>query len=154
MMQLACNLKLKESYSKKQQILEETLISLKLQDRRTNRAQQLSGGERKRLSIALELVSKPNILFLDEPTSGLDEISALQCIRLLRQLALEGRTIVCTIHQPSPIMLSNFNHIYMMIKGQCVYQGNPNALVDFLQQNGYECPKTYSPTDYSKWNLL
>ena len=151
LMQLSCNLKLRETTSKKKQIITNTLTDLKLEHRVSNTVDKLSGGERKRLSVALELVSKPQIFFLDEPTTGLDEISALQCIQMLRSLAVQGRTIVCTIHQPSPSVMENFHHVYMMTRGQCVYQGTPGALVEFLQQNGFECPRTHSPTDYSKF---
>ena len=61
----------------------------------------LSGGERKRTGIGIELITNPPILFLDEPTSGLDSSTALKIIELLKQQALLGRTMVATIHQPS-----------------------------------------------------
>ena len=150
LMQLACNLKLRDNASRKKEIISETLGDLKLQHRRSNRVDKLSGGERRRLAVALELVSKPQIFFLDEPTSGLDEISALQCVRLLKNLAIQGRTIVCTIHQPSSTMFKIFNHVYMMNRGQCVYQGKPGGLLNFLENTGFPCPELHSPTDYGK----
>lgn len=61
----------------------------------------ISGGERKRTSIGIELITDPSIIFLDEPTTGLDSTTALQVVQLLRNLANEGRTVVSTIHQPS-----------------------------------------------------
>ena len=61
----------------------------------------ISGGERKRTSIGIELLSNPSIFFLDEPTTGLDSATSLQLIKLLNKLASKGRTIVTTIHQPS-----------------------------------------------------
>ena len=60
----------------------------------------ISGGEKKRLSIACELIIDPSILFLDEPTSGLDAFTALNLIHTLQLLAKSGRTVICTIHQP------------------------------------------------------
>ena len=61
----------------------------------------VSGGERKRTSIGIELITNPNIIFLDEPTTGLDSTTALQVIQLLSDLAKKGKTIISTIHQPS-----------------------------------------------------
>lgn len=108
----------------------------------------MSGGEKRRLSIALELVANPKIFFLDEPTSGLDEVTAAQCIRLLKNLAKQGRTVVCTIHQPSATIFSLFDNVYVMARGQCIFQGEPNVLVRYLSYVNMECPLTYSPCDY------
>lgn len=108
----------------------------------------MSGGERRRLSIALELVANPTIFFLDEPTSGLDEVTAAQCIRLLKNLAKQGKTVVCTIHQPSAATFSLFDQVFVLARGQCVYQGGPTVLVPFLAHNNMNCPKHYSPSDY------
>lgn len=108
----------------------------------------MSGGEKRRLSIALELVANPTIFFLDEPTSGLDEVTAGQCIRLLKNLAKQGKTVVCTIHQPSATIFSLFDNVFVMARGQCVYQGGPKVLVPYLSYVNMECPKTYSPCDY------
>lgn len=146
-MKLACNLKLKAGTSH-ESIITEILNNLNLNHRRKNRASYLSGGERRRLSIALELVANPTIFFLDEPTSGLDEVTAGQCIRLLKNLAKQDRTIVCTIHQPSATMFALFDQIFVLAKGKCVYQGAPTALVPFLSRLNLPCPTHYSPSDY------
>ncbi|KAH8239834.1 hypothetical protein KR032_008368 [Drosophila birchii] len=147
LMNLACDLKLKHRH-KKDEILTEILENLHLNHRRNVTADKLSGGERKRLSIALELVDNPNIFFLDEPTSGLDEVTAAQCIRLLKAMAHEGRTIVCTIHQPSATIYNYFDSIYVLAKGHCVYQGSPRATIPFLRLAQLDCPRHYSPSDY------
>ncbi|XP_014093388.1 ATP-binding cassette subfamily G member 4 isoform X1 [Bactrocera oleae] len=147
LMTLSCNLKLPHC-NRKAEIITEILENLHLNHRRNVYAEKLSGGERKRLSIALELVANPNIFFLDEPTSGLDEVTAAQCIRLLSQLAKEGRTIVCTIHQPSATIFNYFDSIFVLASGQCVYQGQPGAVIPFLRHVHIECPKYYSPSDY------
>lgn len=146
-MKLACNLKLKSNIPH-EPIIMEILTNLNLNHRRKNRAHHLSGGERRRLSIALELVANPTIFFLDEPTSGLDEVTAAQCIRLLKNLAKQDRTIVCTIHQPSATMFALFDQIFVLAKGKCVYQGAPSALVPFLSSLNLPCPTHYSPSDY------
>jgi len=149
LMNLACDLKLKQRH-KKAEIMTDILENLHLNHRRNVTAEKLSGGERKRLSIALELVDNPNIFFLDEPTSGLDEVTASQCIRLLQAMAREGRTIVCTIHQPSATIYNYFDSIYVLAKGHCVYQGSPRATIPFLRLAQLDCPIHYSPSDYSE----
>lgn len=146
-MKLSCNLKLK-SGTAHEAIITEILTNLNLHHRRKSRANHLSGGERRRLSIALELVANPTIFFLDEPTSGLDEVTAAQCIQLLQNLAKQERTIVCTIHQPSAKTFALFDQIFVLAKGKCVYQGSPSALVPFLSSLNLPCPTHYSPSDY------
>lgn len=154
-MMMACRLKLKnssnglESFSFEDKV-EEILNGLNLSHRRSSTAKTLSGGERKRLSIALELVTNPQIMFLDEPTSGLDEVTASSCIRLLRDLAHQDRTIICTIHQPSAAMFELFDNIYLLAQGQCVYSGSPKVLIPFLLSRNYTCPKYNNPADYSE----
>lgn len=146
-MQMACNLKLKAGVEH-EPVINEILQNLNLNHRRHNYATKLSGGERRRLSIALELVANPTIFYLDEPTSGLDEVTASQCIRLLRNLAKQNRTVVCTIHQPSATTFALFDHIFVLARGQCVYQGGPSVLVPFLNKLNLRCPTHYNPSDY------
>lgn len=152
MMTMACRLKLKHSDEQidQQSRINEILTGLNLLHRKTSTASTLSGGERKRLSIALELVTNPSIMFLDEPTSGLDEVTAASCIRLLRELAHQDRTIICTIHQPSAAMFDLFDNIYLLAQGSCVYQGSPKTLIPFLLSENFICPKYNFPADYSK----
>lgn len=152
LMYLAYDLKVKDRRSKEQSV-SEILNHLNLNHQRNSTAVKLSGGERKRLSIAVELVANPKIVFLDEPTTGLDEVTAAQCIRLLKLLASEGRTIVCTIHQPSATIFNYFDNIYVLAKGMCVYQGAPSAIIPFLNQMNLVCPTHYSPSDFSKFQV-
>lgn len=78
----------------------------------------LSGGERKRLSLASEILSDPKILFCDEPTTGLDSTMAMKVIEVLVNLSKKGMTIVCSIHQPSSKIISMFSHLILMAKGK------------------------------------
>ncbi|XP_070503960.1 ATP-binding cassette subfamily G member 4-like isoform X2 [Chironomus tepperi] len=124
------------------------LETLKLDNKLNTYAQYLSGGQQKRLSIALELVDDPHILFLDECTTGLDSVSSAQCIQFLKKLAMEGRTIICTIHTPSALMFEMFDHIYALANGYCIYQGASFNVVPFLKELGLVCPPTYNPADF------
>ncbi|XP_055529850.1 ATP-binding cassette subfamily G member 4 [Wyeomyia smithii] len=147
LMHIACQLKIKGK-TDYDEIITRVLSDLNLNHRRNVTADRLSGGERKRLSIALEMVANPSIFFLDEPTSGLDEVTAATCVRLFRDLAKQGRTVVCTIHQPSASIFALFDHIYVIARGQCVFQGSPKAVVPFLSHMRIECPRHYNPADF------
>lgn len=134
----------KERHSKIISILETLGLDVKI----NAYSGSLSGGEQKRLSIAVELVDDPSILFLDEPTTGLDSSSSTQCIRLLKRLAQEGKTIICTIHTPSALILRMFDQLYAMADGCCIYQGSSENLVPFLNDLGLVCPELYNPSDF------
>lgn len=108
----------------------------------------LSGGEQKRLSIATELVENPKILFLDECTTGLDSCTSTQTIQLLKKMAMQGRTIICTIHQPCPIIFTMFDYVYGLAGGKCIYMGSSHNLIQFFTDLDLECPSTYSPADF------
>lgn len=85
------------------------------------RFKSLSGGERKRTAIGVELISDPSMVLLDEPTSGLDSFKALQIVKLLERLARSGKTIIATIHQPSSEAFSLFDRLILMADGHIMY---------------------------------
>lgn len=77
-----------------------------------------------------------------------------QVVMLLKQLAQEGRTIVCTIHQPSALVFGLFDHLYAIAEGQCIYSGDTQLLVPYLAESDLICPETYNPSDYSKFKEI
>nr|XP_034180076.1 ATP-binding cassette sub-family G member 4 [Osmia lignaria]XP_034180077.1 ATP-binding cassette sub-family G member 4 [Osmia lignaria] len=146
----AIELKIGRSLSRKgkEMVIDEVLDNLDLSKTKETRCGQLSGGQKKRLSIALELVDNPPVMFLDEPTTGLDALSSHQCIRLLQSLAKAGRTIVCTIHQPSAVVYELFDNVYLLAEGKCMYEGATNNTIAYFASIGLNCPKYHNPADY------
>lgn len=149
-MNMSTNLKLGSSVSPKSKefIVDDVLDTLGLTSCKHTRCGQLSGGQKKRLSIALELVNNPPVMFLDEPTTGLDSLSSLQCISTLKALARGGRTIVCTIHQPSAAIYEMFDYVYAMAEGLCIYKGSSTNTLSYLSGIGLNCPEYHNPADY------
>ncbi|XP_037042694.1 ATP-binding cassette sub-family G member 1-like isoform X2 [Bradysia coprophila] len=124
------------------------LKQLGLTDLGDTMTENLSGGERKRLSIAVELVNDPSILFLDEPTTGLDSYSSSKFVAYLSELARSGKSIICSIHSPSALMLQAFDHVYAIAEGKCIYQGSNDKLLAFLNELNLSCPESFNPADY------
>ncbi|KAJ6643142.1 ATP-binding cassette subfamily G member 4 [Pseudolycoriella hygida] len=148
-MMLSASLKISGiSLDEKKQIVNNVLNTLQLTHTKSTRCGHLSGGQKKRLSIALELLGNPPVLFLDEPTTGLDSLSSANCIRLLHHLSREGRTIIFTIHQPAASIFESFDHIYVLADGNCVYQGSANNTVPYLSSIGLQCPHYHNPADF------
>eukprot|EP01128_Nolandella_sp_AFSM9_P012768 TRINITY_DN95_c1_g1_i1.p1 TRINITY_DN95_c1_g1~~TRINITY_DN95_c1_g1_i1.p1 ORF type:complete len:782 (-),score=142.23 TRINITY_DN95_c1_g1_i1:59-2344(-) len=108
----------------------------------------LSGGERKRLSVCVELIHNPRILFCDEPTSGLDSFAATTVIQSLQKLAFTGRTIMCTIHQPSTSVFNMFDKVLVLTGGNVCYFGPPQKALGYFKSIGYPAPKHVNPADY------
>ncbi|XP_031623711.1 ATP-binding cassette sub-family G member 1 [Contarinia nasturtii] len=146
---LAANLKIADmSVDEKNLIIDNVLNTLQLIRSKYTKCGSLSGGQRKRLSIALELLDNRQVLFLDEPTSGLDSSSSAYCVQLLHNLSREGRTIICTIHQPSAAIYEMFDQVYVLAQGQCVYRGAAQNTLAYLSENGLQCPMYHSLADF------
>ncbi|XP_061379738.1 ATP-binding cassette sub-family G member 1-like [Danaus plexippus] len=149
-MSMAADLKLGSEINKaeKKIIVEEIIKLLRLNKARNTSSERLSGGERKRLSIALELVNNPPVVFLDEPTTGLDDVASSTCVSLLKRVSRGGRTVVCSLHTPSARLFAMFDHVYVVAGGRCAYQGSSAGVVPFLNELALPCPRTYNPADF------
>ena len=110
----------------------------------------LSGGQKRRLSIALEALSNPQNFFLDEPTSGLDAESALQVMDFLKTYAraAPGRRVILTIHQPSSFIWNLIDHVVLLSKGKLMYQGPRSDMESFFEFAGSPTPTNYNPADH------
>ena len=96
----------------------------------------ISGGERKRTAIGVEMITDPQVLLLDEPTSGLDSFKAFSIVKFLQQLARKGKTVISTIHQPSSDAFINFDKLILMCDGHIVYQGLPSEVPAYFNDIG------------------
>ena len=108
----------------------------------------LSGGERKRLSIAVEMISSPSLLFLDEPTSGLDSAAAASLVEKLRNLADGGKTIVAVIHQPSQQVFSMFDDLLLLSDGRQMYYGPVSEVRQYMERQGYPAEPEVGTAEY------
>ncbi|XP_065829941.1 broad substrate specificity ATP-binding cassette transporter ABCG2-like [Oscarella lobularis] len=108
----------------------------------------ISGGERKRTNIGMELITLPSVLFLDEPTTGLDAFTAASVMRLLHQLSRRGRTIVFSIHQPRYAIFKLFDDLTLLGNGRTIFHGSPERALKFFEENGYRCDDRENPADF------
>jgi ATP-binding cassette subfamily G (WHITE) protein 2 len=109
----------------------------------------ISGGEKRRVGIACELVTSPSILFLDEPTSGLDAFNAFNVIECLVTLAKTyNRTVIFTIHQPRSNIVALFDQLVLLAKGKTVYSGEFSLCQNYFDSIGYTCPPGFNIADY------
>lgn len=109
----------------------------------------VSGGERKRTSIGVELITDPSLIFLDEPTTGLDSFTATSVMEILRNLAIdEGRTVISTIHQPNSDIFEMFDRLMLLARGKIIYFNEASKAVEYFGSIGYQCPELSNPADY------
>ncbi|XP_067009790.2 ATP-binding cassette sub-family G member 4 isoform X2 [Anabrus simplex] len=133
---------------RKRQMVAEILELLGLQKTADTRVSRMSGGERKRLSIGLELLTNPPFMFFDEPTSGLDSASSVLMVTHLKSLAVSGRAVVCTLHQPSSRIFAMLDDVLVLAQGQVLYCGPTDQLVPAFERAGFACPQYYNRADF------
>ncbi|KAL1536743.1 ABC transporter G family member 1-like isoform X2 [Salvia divinorum] len=109
----------------------------------------LSGGQKRRVSICIELLRRPRLLFLDEPTSGLDSAASYHVMKRIVGLAQHERiSVVASIHQPSSEVFELFHNLCLLSCGQTVYFGSTSAANEFFETNGFVCPPKRNPSDH------
>ncbi|KAG5128469.1 hypothetical protein JHK82_029304 [Glycine max] len=109
----------------------------------------ISGGEKKRLSMACELLASPSVIFADEPTTGLDAFQAEKVMETLQQLAQDGHTVICSIHQPRGSVYSKFDDIILLTEGSLVYAGPArDEPLAYFSKFGYQCPDHINPAEF------
>ncbi|XP_063775882.1 ATP-binding cassette sub-family G member 5 [Pseudophryne corroboree] len=108
----------------------------------------ISSGERRRVSIASQLIQDPKIILLDEPTTGLDSMTANHIVMLLSELARKDRIVIISIHQPRSELFKIFDKIAIMSCGELIFCGNPQEMISFFDDCGYECPQHSNPFDF------
>jgi ABC-type multidrug transport system ATPase subunit len=118
------------------QIVNEVMDVTGLSERRDVPVGQLSGGQRKRVSIAVELITKPSVIFLDEPTSGLDPATEEKIMKLFRQIAESGRTVILTTHAMENVRL--FDKIVVMMRGKLVFYGAPQEALEHVGAESFK----------------
>ncbi|XP_076463935.1 ATP-binding cassette sub-family G member 8-like [Babylonia areolata] len=108
----------------------------------------ISGGERRRVSIGIQMLIDPSLLFLDEPTSGLDSFTASHLVSTLSHLARNRRTILMSIHQPRSNIFELFDLVMLLSRGRVVYFGQARDMVDYFTRLEFPCPQLTNPCDY------
>ena len=148
-LRLRASLSMREKREKVQEVINklgltrvaDTLIGTEL-------TRGVSGGERKRTHIAMEMIIAPSILFLDEPTTGLDAFTAVNLMRILKKISDEGKIIIMAIHQPRYAIYNLFDSVTLLSHGCTVYQGSTRQAVEYFRNQGYECPERENPADF------
>ena len=149
----AARLKLKGTNEEKMARVDEILEELRLTKAQNTKiggplVKGVSGGERKRTSIGVELITDPKLIFLDEPTTGLDSFTATSVTETLKELTKKGRTIVQTIHQPNSDIFEMFDRLMLLARGKIIYFNEARLAVDYFASINYKCPELSNPADY------
>ena len=152
----AAKLKFKGTEQQKMQRVDDIVKELRLNKCQNTKIggpliKGVSGGERKRTSIGVELITDPNLIFLDEPTTGLDSFTATSVIETLRALAESGRTVVSTIHQPNSDIFEIFDRLMLLARGKIIYFNKASLSVDYfgsIAGGKFKCPELSNPADH------
>lgn len=153
-LEFAAKLKLPGTMEQKLARVDEVIATLKLTKCQNTRiggplVKGVSGGERKRTSIGVELITDPTLIFLDEPTTGLDSFTATSVMETLGDLARKDqRTVISTIHQPNSDIYEMFDRLLLLAKGKIIYFNEARFAVDYFGSIGFQCPDLSNPADF------
>jgi hypothetical protein len=110
----------------------------------------ISGGEKRRVTIAVQILTDPRVLLLDEPTSGLDAFTASSIMEVLQGLANEGRTLILTIHQARSDVFKHFGNVLLLARGgSTAYAGPAKDMLGYFERQGFGCPRHTNPADFA-----
>ncbi|XP_059677167.1 broad substrate specificity ATP-binding cassette transporter ABCG2 isoform X1 [Gavia stellata] len=148
-LRLPSSISVKEKEERVTQIISELGLS-KVADAKvgTELIRGVSGGERKRTNIGMELITEPPVLFLDEPTTGLDASTANAVLILLKKLSRRGRTIIFSIHQPRYSIFKLFDSLTLLALGRVLFHGPAKQALEYFSSIGYECEPFNNPADF------
>jgi len=122
---------------------------LGLKDKAKTKCSLLTGGELKRVSVGMGMISNPNVLFLDEPTTGLDSSAAFSIATFLVALAKDTEvTVIMTIHQPSAMVFDMLQDLFLLESGRIAYFGPLKATKRYFRSQGFDCPRDTNPADF------
>ncbi|GAB4848720.1 hypothetical protein Ancab_003447 [Ancistrocladus abbreviatus] len=142
------------SKSKKLERADLTIREMGLQDSINTRiggwsTRGISGGQKRRVSICIEILTRPPLLFLDEPTSGLDSAASYHVMgRIIKLAQRDARTVIASIHQPSGEVFELFHNLCLLSSGRLVYFGATSTANEFFDLNGFPCPSFRNPSDH------
>ncbi|XP_074373202.1 ABC transporter G family member 6-like [Apium graveolens] len=109
----------------------------------------VSGGERRRVSIGIDIIHDPIVLFLDEPTSGLDSTSAFMVVKVLQRIAQSGSIVIMSVHQPSSRIMKLLDRLIFLSRGNTVFSGPPAAMSHYFAQFGNPIPEHEDKTEFT-----
>ncbi|XP_077193688.1 ATP-binding cassette sub-family G member 8 [Paroedura picta] len=141
------------SESERQKRVEEVIAELRLRQCADTKVgneyiRGVSGGERRRVSIGIQLLWNPGILIFDEPTSGLDSFTAHNLVITLSRLARGNRLVLLSVQQPRSDIFQLFDLVLLMTSGATIYAGAARDMVQYFKENGYPCPTHSNPADF------
>ncbi|XP_026410777.1 ABC transporter G family member 11-like isoform X2 [Papaver somniferum] len=140
--------------SEKKERAEKTIREMGLQEEMNTRiggwsSKGLSGGQKRRVSICIEILTRPKLLFLDEPTSGLDSAASYHVMDRIVNLTQQcGMTVIASIHQPSSEVFDLFHNVCLLSYGRTIYFGPTSAAYEFFTFSGFPCPTMRNPSDH------
>ena len=110
----------------------------------------ISGGEKRRVCIAIQILNNPSVILLDEPTTGLDSFTSSFIMKMLSNMSKSGRTVIATVHQPPAVVLESVDNILLMAKGgTTIFNGSPQGMLRFFSSKGLTCPSQTNPADFA-----